>query len=210
MAGIKYFPTDPKIENKIILLRLDLNVPIKDKKIQDETKITQALSFLNYLVQKKAKIVIISHLGRPEGPSDKNLSLMPIYKYLKEKLKTNIYFFTGEINKETKNKFSYLKSSEILLLENIRFYKGEEEDDENFASNLASLGEIYVNDAFSSSHRKTSIDNIILQKFIKNTYAGPLFKKEIEGIDMIIKNKKDPTTCIIGGSKISTKNKSYF
>ena len=123
MAGIKYFPTDPKIENKIILLRLDLNVPIKDKKIQDETKITQALSFLNYLVQKKAKIVIISHLGRPEGPSDKNLSLMPIYKYLKEKLKTNIYFFTGEINKETKNKFSYLKSSEILLLENIRFYK---------------------------------------------------------------------------------------
>ena len=209
MAGIKYFPTDPKIENKIILLRLDLNVPIKDKKIQEETKITHALSFLNYLVQKKAKIVIISHLGRPEGPSDKNLSLMPIYKYLKEKLKTNIYFFTGEINKETKNKFSYLKSSEILLLENIRFYKGEEEDDENFASNLASLGEIYVNDAFSSSHRKqASIHNIT--KFIKNTYAGPLLKKEIEGIDMIIKNKKDPTTCIIGGSKISTKIKVIF
>ena len=97
MPGIKYFPTDTKIENKIILLRLDLNVPLKDKKIQDDTRIVQALSFLDYLVQKKAKIVVISHLGRPEGSRDKNLSLMPIYKYLKEKLETNIYFFTGEI-----------------------------------------------------------------------------------------------------------------
>jgi phosphoglycerate kinase len=209
MPGIKYFPTDTKIENKIILLRLDLNVPLKDKKIQDDTRIVQALSFLDYLVQKKAKIVVISHLGRPEGSRDKNLSLMPIYKYLKEKLETNIYFFTGEINNETRNKVSYLKSSEILLLENIRFHKGEEEDDENFASNLASLGEIYVNNAFSCSHRKqASIHSIT--KFIKNAYAGPLLKKEIEGIDMIIKNKKNPTTCIIGGSKISNKINVIF
>jgi len=209
MPGIKYFPTDTKIENKIILLRLDLNVPLKDKKIQDDTRIVQALSFLDYLVQKKAKIVVISHLGRPEGSRDKNLSLMPIYKYLKEKLETNIYFFTGEINNETRNKVSYLKSSEILLLENIRFHKGEEEDDENFASNLASLGEIYVNNAFSCSHRKqASIHSIT--KFIKNAYAGPLLIKEIEGIDMIIKNKKNPTTCIIGGSKISNKINVIF
>ena len=209
MPGIKYFPTDTKIENKIILLRLDLNVPLKDKKIQDDTRIVQALSFLDYLVQKKAKIVVISHLGRPEGSRDKNLSLMPIYKYLKEKLETNIYFFTGEINNETRNKVSYLKSSEILLLENIRFHKGEEEDDENFASNLASLGEIYVNNAVSCSHRKqASIHSIT--KFIKNAYAGPLLKKEIEGIDMIIKNKKNPTTCIIGGSKISNKINVIF
>ena len=204
MPGIKYFPTDTKIENKIILLRLDLNVPLKDKKIQDDTRIVQALSFLDYLVQKKAKIVVISHLGRPEGSRDKNLSLMPIYKYLKEKLETNIYFFTGEINNETRNKVSYLKSSEILLLENIRFHKGEEEDDENFASNLASLGEIYVNNAFSCSHRKQSSIHGVT-KFVKKIYAGPLLEKEITAIDLVIKNKKDPVTCVIGGSKISTK-----
>ena len=204
MSAIKYLPTDLNIENKSIIVRLDLNVPLKNKKIQDPTRILSSLPLLKNLIKRKAKVIIISHLGRPNGLKNKDLSLVPIYKFLKEQIDTNIYFFMGDIDNETKNKSSYLKSGEILLLENIRFFKGESENEENFAKLLSSLGDIYINDAFSCSHREqASIHKIT--KYIKNCYGGPLLKSEVESIDLIIKNKKDPVTCIIGGSKISTK-----
>jgi phosphoglycerate kinase len=204
MQGIKYFPQDLNIEGKRIIVRVDLNVPLKDKKIQDSTRIEQTLPFLNDLVKRKSKIILISHLGRPKGIKDSTLSLLPIYKYLKEKLNTNMYFYTGEINDAVKTKSSYLKVGEVLLIENIRFFKEETENDESFSKKLGALGEIYINDAFSCSHRKqSSIYNIT--KFVKEIYAGPLLKKEIAAIDSVIKNKKKPVTCIIGGSKVSTK-----
>ena len=115
-----------------------------------------------------------------------------------------MYFYTGEINDELKVKSSYLKESEVLLIENIRFFKEETENDKNFSKKLGELGEIYVNNAFSCSHRKQSSIHGIT-KFIKEVYAGPLLKKEITAIDSVIKNKRNPVTCIIGGSKISTK-----
>ncbi len=204
MSGIKNFPKDLDIENKKILLRVDFNVPIKEKKIQDFTRIIQVLPFLKELIKKKSKVIIISHLGRPKNNNDINFSLMPVYKYLKKELSTNIYFYTGEISEEAKNKVSFLKPGEIILIENIRFFKEEMEDDESFSKKLGGLGEIYVNNAFSCCHRKqASIHKIT--KYVKNSYAGPLLKKEIESIDQVIKNKKKPVTCIIGGSKISTK-----
>ncbi|MBA1338038.1 MAG: phosphoglycerate kinase [Pelagibacterales bacterium] len=204
MQGIKYFPQDLNIEGKRIVVRVDLNVPLKDKKIQDSTRIEQVLPFLNDLLKRKSKIILISHLGRPNGIKDNSLSLLPIYKYLKEKLNTNMYFYTGEINDEVKTKSSYLKDGEVLLIENIRFFKEETENDESFSKKLGALGEIYINDAFSCSHRKqSSIYNIT--KFVKEIYAGPLLKKEIAAIDSVIKNKKNPVSCIIGGSKVSTK-----
>ena len=204
MSAIKYLPTDLNIENKSIIVRLDLNVPLKDKKIQDPTKILSSLPLLKNLIKRKAKVIVISHLGRPNGIKDKDLSLVPIYKFLKEQIDTNIYFFMGNIDNETKNKSSYLKPGEILLLDNIRFFKGENENEENFAKILSSLGDIYINDAFSCSHREqASIHKIT--KYIKNCFGGPLLKSEIESINLIIKDKKDPVTCIIGGSKISTK-----
>ena len=204
MLGIKYFPQDLNIEGKRIIVRVDLNVPLKDKKIQDATRIQQILPFLKDLVKRKSKIILISHLGRPKGIKDSALSLLPIYKYLKEKLNTNIYFYTGEINDEIKVKISYLKESDILLMENIRFFKEETENDKDFSKKLGKLGEIYINNAFSCSHRKqSSVHNIT--KFVKKIYAGPLLEKEITAIDSVIKNKKKPVTCIIGGSKISTK-----
>ncbi len=204
MAGIKYFPKNLNIENKTIILRLDLNVPIKDKKIEDYTRILLVLPFLKELVKKKSKIIIISHLGRPNGIKNTDLSLLPIYKFLKEKIQTNIYFFMGKIDDETKNKTSYLKPGEILLLDNIRFFKEETENDIFFAKKLAGLGEIYINDAFSCSHREqASIHKIT--SFMKESYAGPLLRKEVEAINLVIKNRKEPVTCIIGGSKISTK-----
>ena len=132
MSGIKYFPQDLSVQGKIIILRVDLNVPLKDKKIQDFTRISLTLPFLKELIKKKSKIILISHLGRPKGVRDNNLSLLPIYKYLKKKLNTNMYFYTGKIDSEIKTKCSYLKDGEILLIENIRFFKGEIENEENF------------------------------------------------------------------------------
>ncbi len=204
MSKIKYFSENLDVQSKTIILRLDLNVPLIEKKIQDTSRILSILPFLKGLIKKKAKIIIISHLGRPKGVKNNKLSLTPIYKFLKEQLETNVYFFMGDINEDTKSKFSYLKESEIILLENIRFFKGESENDDNFAKKLASLGDIYINDAFSCSHRKqASIHKIT--KYINESYAGPLLKKEITAINTIIENKKEPVTCIIGGSKISTK-----
>ena len=127
MYKIKYFSETQDVQSKKIILRLDLNVPLNEKIIQDKSRILLCLPFLRSLIQKKAKIIIISHLGRPKGMKKKELSLAPIYKFLKKQLDTNIYFFMGEINEETKSKFNYLKEGEIILLENIRFFKGENE-----------------------------------------------------------------------------------
>ena len=204
MSEIKYFSENLNVQNKTIILRLDLNVPLKEKKIQDESRILANLPFLKDLIKKKAKVVIITHLGRPKGVKNKELSLSPIYKFLKEKLQTNVYFFMGDINEETKSKFAYLKEGEIILLENIRFFEGENKNDDNFAKKLASLGDIYINDAFSCSHREQASVHKIT-KYIKESYAGPMLKKEVSAINRIIDNKKEPITCIIGGSKISTK-----
>ena len=204
MGEINFFPDDLEIKDQKIILRLDLNVPLKDKVIRDDTRITLCLPFINRLIEKKAKIIIISHLGRPKGINVPGLSLIPIYKYLKDALKTNVYFFRGTFDAETKEKFSHLKGGEIILIENIRFFKEETEDDLDFSKKLGELGDIYINDAFSCSHRKqASVHGIT--KFVKKSYAGPLLKKEITAINLVIKNKKEPVTCIIGGSKISSK-----
>ena len=204
MDKINFFPNDLNVQNKKIILRLDFNVPIKEKVIKDYTRIDLCLPFIKELVQKKAKIIIISHLGRPKENEDQTLSLIPVYKYLKKTLQTNIYFFMGKFDDEIKSKFSHLKEGELILIENIRYFKEEIEDDDNFSKKLGSLGDIYINDAFSCSHRKqASIHKIT--KYINKSYAGPLFKKEIDAINLVIKNKKEPVTCIIGGSKISTK-----
>ena len=204
MDKINFFPENLDVQNKKVILRLDLNVPIKDKVIEDDTRIVMCLPFIKKLVKKKAKIIILSHLGRPRGDKDPELTLIPIYKYLKKSLNTNIFFFMGKIDDEINDKFSKLNEGEIILIENIRYFKEETSNDENFSKKLASLGDIYINDAFSCSHRKqSSIYNIT--KYISKCYAGPLLKKEIEAINLVTLNKKEPVTCIIGGSKISTK-----
>ena len=204
MDKINFFPDNLDVQNKKIILRLDLNVPIRDKVIKDYTRIDLCLPFIKRLIKKKGKIIIISHLGRPQGNKDPSLSLMPVYKYIKKILPTNVYFFMGGFDDEVKDKFSYLKEGEVILVENIRYFKEEAKDDNNFSKKLGSLGDIYINDAFSCSHRKqASINNIT--KYVNKCYGGPLLKKELNAINLIIQNKKKPVTCIIGGAKISTK-----
>ncbi|MEC7136264.1 MAG: phosphoglycerate kinase [Pseudomonadota bacterium] len=204
MDKINFFPDNLNVQNKRIILRLDLNVPIKEKKIVDDTRIILALPFIKKLIEKKARIIIISHLGRPKGIRNPNLSLLPIYKYFKKKLQTNVYFFMGNFDNEVKDKFSKLKEGEVILIENIRYFNEETNDDESFSKKLASLGDIYINDAFSCSHRKQSSIHKIT-KFVEKRFAGPLLEREIDAINLIIRNKKQPVTCIIGGSKILTK-----
>ena len=204
MDKIKFFPDNLNVQNKKIILRLDLNVPLKDKVIKDYTRIDLCLPFIEKLIEKKAKIIIISHLGRPKENKDPSLSLTPIYKYLKKTLRTNVYFYMGKFDDEVKDKFSHLKEGEVILIENIRYFKEETDDDDNFSQKLGSLGDIYINDAFSCSHRKQASVHKIT-KYINISFAGPLFKKEIDAINLVIKKKKGPVTCIIGGSKISTK-----
>mgnify|MGYP001214236143 CR=1 FL=1 len=125
MGEINFFPENLEIRDQKVILRLDLNVPIKNKIITDDTRITLCLPFINKLIEKKAKIIIISHLGRPKGINIPELSLMPVYKFLKDMLKTNVYFFRGTFDNETNEKFSYLKEGEVILIENIRFFKSD-------------------------------------------------------------------------------------
>ena len=204
MNDINYFSNNLDVKNKTVLLRLDLNVPLKDKIIQDDTRILLSIPFIKKLIEKKAKIIILSHLGRPGGKRVSELSMLPIYKYLKKNLDRYVYFFVGELNSEIKEKFSYQQEGEIILFENIRFFKEETDNDDSFSKKLASLCDVYINDAFSCSHREQASVHKIT-KYAKKSFAGPLLKKEIDAINLIIKNKKKPVTCIIGGSKISTK-----
>ena len=203
MSDLKIFSENILVNNKRVIVRLDLNVPIKDSIIEDNTRIKIIEPFLNKLIKDKAKIILISHLGRPKGEIVSQMSLKPIFNYLQKKLDGKIYFFKDKINEEAIKASHKLNAGEVLLIENIRFFKEEEEDDENFAKDLSMLGDIYVNEAFSCSHRKQASLHKIT-KFI-DSYGGPLLHKEIQSINLIMDNKKKPITGIIGGSKVSTK-----
>ena len=203
MSDLKIFSKDIFVNNKRVIVRLDLNVPISNSKIDDDTRIQIVTPFINKLIENKAKVVLLSHLGRPKGKIVSELSMKPIFDYLLKKLNGKVYFYKENINSKAIEASNKLKPGEVLLLENIRFFKEEESDDEIFARNLSKLGDIYINEAFSCSHRKqASIHKIT--KFI-DSYGGPILEKEMGSIDLIIKNKKKPITCIIGGSKVSTK-----
>ena len=203
MSDLKIFSRDISVSGKRVIVRLDLNVPINNSKIDDDTRIKVIEPFVNKLIENKAKVILLSHLGRPKGKAVSELSLKPIFNYLEKKLNGKIYFYQEKIDSKAVDASNKLKPGEVLLFENIRFFKEEEGDEETFAKNLSRLGDIYINEAFSCSHRKqASIHKIT--RFI-DSYGGPLLEKEIQSINLIIKNKKKPVTCIIGGSKVSTK-----
>ncbi len=203
MSDLKIFSSDISVSGKRVIVRLDLNVTINNSKIDDDTRIKVIEPFVNKLIENKAKVILLSHLGRPKGKVVSELSLKPIFNYLEKKLNGKIYFYQEKIDSKAVDASNKLKPGEVLLFENIRFFKEEESDEETFAKNLSRLGDIYINEAFSCSHRKqASIHKIT--RFI-DSYGGPLLEKEIQSINLIIKNKKKPVTCIIGGSKVSTK-----
>ncbi|MDB9773510.1 phosphoglycerate kinase [Candidatus Pelagibacter sp.] len=194
---------ETNLNQKKVLLRLDLNVPLDNQKITDTTRIDKILPTINFLLKSEAKIIILSHVGRPKGKVVNELSLKPICENLKNKINENIRLVSKNI-KEIKSTDLFNKHDEkIVMLENIRFYEEEEKNDTSFAKHLASLADIYVNDAFSCSHRAhTSIFEIT--KLIPS-YAGLQLNLEIDALTKITSEIKRPITCIIGGSKISSK-----
>ena len=200
---MKNIQDQQNLDGKKVLLRLDLNVPLKKGVIEDETRIDKILPILNFLLKKKAKIIIISHIGRPKGRVNPELTMKPVCENLKKKINGKIELITEDIRKiNDKNLFKNLNQN-VLILENIRFYSEEENNDLNFAKHLADFGDIYVNDAFSCSHRAhTSVANIT--KFLPS-YAGLQLDSEVKALQKVTTNIKKPITCIIGGSKISTK-----
>lgn len=184
-------------KNKKVLLRLDLNVPIKNGKVLDDFKIKASLDTINYLLKQKANIIILSHLGRPEKV-DKNYSLTPIAKRLKELIGEDINLVSS-ISEAKKHSWS---QGTLLMLENLRFFSQEEKNSSVFAKNLASLASVYVNDALAVSHRKhASVDKI---KDYLPAYAGILLEKELNNFSYVLKPKK-PLVLVMGGIKISTK-----
>ena len=191
------------LNNKKVLLRLDLNVPLNNGKILDTTRIDKILPTLKFLLKQKSKIIILSHVGRPKGNIVNELSLKPISEDLANKLNQSVKLITKNI-KEINNKDLFNNIDEkIIMLENIRFYFEEEKNDRMFAKHLASLADIYVNDAFSCSHRShASIHEI--SNFLPS-YSGFQLDLEVNALTKITSKIKRPITCIIGGSKVSTK-----
>ena len=200
---MKNIKEQENLSQKKVLLRLDLNVPIKNGIITDETRINKIVPILDFLIEKKSKIIIISHVGRPKGEVKKILSLKPICENLEKKLKKKIKLLNDNIYKLSKEDIFKNAEDHIVFLENIRFYKEEENNDKSFAKHLASLADYYVNDAFSCSHRShASITKIT--EFLPS-FAGLQFETEINALKKVTTEIKKPVTCIIGGSKISTK-----
>ena len=191
------------LSQKKVLLRLDLNVPLNGDFITDETRINKIIPVINFLIEKKSKIIIISHVGRPKGKVDEILSLKPICVNLEKKINKKIKLFDNNIFDLKKDDLFKNPEDQIVFLENIRFYKEEEKNDTSFAKHLASLADLYVNDAFSCSHRAhTSVSKIT--EFLPS-FAGLQLETEINALKKVTSEIKKPITCIIGGSKISTK-----
>ena len=194
---------EENLNDKKILLRLDLNVPLDNGKITDTTRIDKIIPTLKFLIKQNSKIIILSHVGRPKGKIVNELSLKPICENLGKKINQDVKLIKKNVN-EVNNKDLFKNTEEkIVMLENIRFYSEEEKNDPMFAKHLASLADIYVNDAFSCSHRAhASIHEI--SNFLPS-YSGLQLDLEVNALQKITSEIKRPITCIIGGSKISTK-----
>lgn len=189
--------------NKIVIVRFDLNIPIKDGVIIDNSRILSTKKTLDYLVGNYSKVICISHLGRPNGEQNKKYSLKPVYDEMCRLFDYNIHFCEKNINDDIETDISNMEYGDIILLENIRFYKEEETNDKDFAKRISSLGNIYINDTFSCSHRAhASISGIT--EFMRSV-AGFSLEDEVNNLSPVLSSNKQEIMTIIGGGKISTK-----
>jgi len=192
------------LKNKTVLLRGDLDVPVKNGKIVDDFRLRRLLPTIQYLAGEGADIIIMGHLGRPGGQRDDAFSIKPVVDELGQLLDEDL---RKQKNKKTKKQFNdfkhYCITEDICLLENLRFYKGEEKNDLKFAKRLAGLADIYVNDSFANSHRKHA-SIVGVAKFLP-AYIGLNFEQEVKVLSRVIKNPKKPSVAILGGVKLETK-----
>ena len=195
---------DVDLRGKRVLCRVDFNVPIKDGRIGDDTRIQAALDTINYiLAQEGASLVLMSHLGRPKGKVVPEHSLKPVARRLSELLHREVLMASDCVGPEVEKQAGALKAGQVLLLENVRFHKEEEANDPDFAARLSRLGEIYVNDAFGSAHRGHASTEGVAHHL--PGVAGFLMEKEIRFLGGVLENPEKPFIAIIGGAKVSTK-----
>jgi phosphoglycerate kinase len=206
MAGLRGIKTirDLDLKDKKVFLRLDLNVPIIDGKITDETRITAALPSIKYAIEQGSKLILASHLGRPKSLADKEFSLEPVAKRLAELLNVEVQLVEEPDGDATKALLMGLKRNQIILLDNVRVHPGDTKTSIEFAQLLAPLTDVYINDAFGASHRAHSTIHA-LPELVKEKGVGFLIEKEIQMLDKLIENPARPYLAVLGGSKVSDK-----
>ena len=195
---------DFDLKGKKVFIRVDFNVPLENGKITDDTRIVESLPTINYVIQSMGKVILCSHLGRPKGKRKPEYSLKPVYEYLKNILKVPVKFLEDVTGEEADKVLSELKEGEVLLLENVRFYEGETKNDPEFAKILAKFADIFINDAFSVSHRAHA-SVVGIAELVKEKGIGLQMEKELKYLSKIVGKPERPFYALIGGSKVSTK-----
>jgi len=191
------------LKGKRVLLRVDFNVPIRDGKVANDTRIQVSIPTIEFLLKEKAKVIILTHLGRPDGKVDEGLRLDPVAQRLEELLKINVKKLDDCVGGGVAAEIEKMQEGEVILLENTRFHSAEKTNEQNFVKQLASLGDVFVNDAFGVAHR-THASNFGLAKKLP-AYAGLSLVREVETLSQIIENPKKPLVLVLGGAKIDTK-----
>ncbi len=193
------------IKGKKALVRVDFNVPLDDNQnVTDDTRIRAALPTINYLRDQGAKVILVSHMGRPKGQVKDTLRLNPVAKRLSELIKADVLKLDDSIGNEVKSKLDILKDGDVALLENIRFYAEEEKNNPEFAKKLADLADFYVNDAFGAAHRAHASTEGVT-KYLSPAVSGLLMEKELKMLGQLLENPERPFVAIVGGSKVSSK-----
>lgn len=195
---------DIQLTSKRVLIRVDFNVPMENGKVSDDTRIVESLPTIKKVLSSGGRAILMSHLGRPKGKANPEFSLHPVAGKLAEHLGAEVKFAPDCIGEPAKQMASELKDGECLLLENLRFHKEEEENDETFAKELSLLGDVYVNDAFGSAHRAHASTEGVT-RFLRPAVVGYLMKKELDYLGRAIENPTRPFLAILGGAKISGK-----
>lgn len=195
---------DLNLAGKRVLIRVDFNVPVKDGKVEDDTRIRASLPTISYATEHKARVILASHLGRPKGQRNEKYSLQPVAKYLAQLLGKPVAFADDCIGDQAKSKVEALKDGDVLLLENLRFHQEEEKNDDEFAKQLASLCDLYVNDAFGTAHRAHA-STAGITRHVEKSAAGLLMEKELEYLGRVVHHPEHPLVAILGGAKVSDK-----
>ena len=196
---------DLQLQSRRVFIRVDFNVPIKEDKVDDDTRLRAALPTLNYAIEHGARVILASHLGRPKGERAPKYSLKPIATHLSTLLNRPVAFVDDCVGDAAQSKAGALQDSEVLLLENLRFHKEEEKNEDAFSQQLASLcDKLYVNDAFGAAHRAHA-STAGITKYVDKAAAGLLMQKELDYLGRVITNPEHPFVAILGGAKVSDK-----